>query len=56
VLTVERGQRVLVALADPPQQLSVAAGLVVTGGEGSCAEIQAWIVHLASSEDSSEIK
>jgi hypothetical protein len=33
VLAVERGHRVLVALTDPAQQRSVAAGTVATDGE-----------------------
>jgi hypothetical protein len=46
VLTVERGHCILVALADPAQQLSIAAGRVMTGGEGCCADVPARIVHL----------
>ena len=46
VLTVERGHRILVALADPAQQPSVLAGRIVTCGEGCCADVPVRIVHL----------
>ena len=46
VLTVERGHRILVALADPAQQPSIVAGRIVTGGEGWCADVPVRIVHL----------
>jgi hypothetical protein len=46
VLTVERGHRILVALADPAQQPSIVAGRIVTGGEDCCADVPVRIVHL----------
>jgi len=46
VLTVERGHRILVALADPAQQPSIVAGRIVTGREGCCADVPVRIVHL----------
>jgi len=46
VLAVERSHRVLVALTDPAQQRSVVEGTVVTSGEGRCAGVPVWVVHL----------